>query len=426
MGRPRGQQGTGIWAILSDRRVTGVVLVVFIVMAGLGLVLPILPLFARSFGVGYGAVGVLVSAYGLARLVFDLVAGPLVDRFGERAAAAGGLLLVGLGSALTGVAPGYGVAVVTWATAGVGSAIALAAVYTRLLRVAPAQQTARTLGIFYGAFNTGFVAGGAASGLVAARFGLAGPLLANAAVVAVAAVLWLALVPSGRPAGRPAGQAAPAAGEAVPPAGGAVPLRERRRGSNLALLLRTPGLLPVVVTNFAYLWMVAVVFDTLVPLFASDALGLSTVAIGVLFAVALAAEFVVLYPAGSVADQHGRKPVLVPALAGLALATAAVGWASTPLLLGAVLAVLGVMSGAAGVPPGAMLSDVAPTQASGTAVGVFRFFGDLGFTLGPLLAGWSVPALGFRWAFALAAVPTVVALALILRTPETLRPAEVG
>jgi len=424
MGRPRTQQGTGIWAILSDRRVTGVVLVVFIVMAGAGLVLPILPLFARSFGVGYGAVGLLVSAYGLARLVFDLVAGPLVDRFGERAAAVGGLLLIGLGSALTGVASGYAVAVVTWATAGVGSAIALAAVYTRLLRVAPAQQTARTLGIFYGAFNTGFVAGGALSGLVADRFGLAAPLLANAAVVAVAAVLWLALVPSGRPV-RSAGQAAPEAGEAWPPAGEAGP-RERRRGSNLGRLLRTPGLLPVVVTNFAYLWMVAVVFDTLVPLFASDALGLSTVAIGVLFAVALAAEFVVLYPAGSIADQHGRKPVLVPALAGLALATAAVGWAPTPLLLGALLAVLGVMSGAAGVPPGAMLSDVAPTQASGTAVGVFRFFGDLGFTLGPLLAGWSVPALGFRWAFALAAVPTVVALALIVRTPETLRPAEVG
>jgi DHA1 family multidrug resistance protein-like MFS transporter len=421
MGRPRRQQGTGIWAILSDRRVTGVVLVVFIVMAGAGLVLPILPLFARSFGVGYGAVGLLVSAYGLARLVFDLVAGPLVDRFGERAAAVGGLLLVGLGSALTGIASSYAVAVVTWAAAGVGSAIALAAVYTRLLRVAPAQQTARTLGIFYGAFNTGFVAGGAASGLVADRFGLAGPLLANAVVVAVAAVLWLALVPSSRPV-RPAGQAAPA-DEAVPSAGRP---RERRRGSNLLPLLRTPGLLPVVVTNFAYLWMVAVVFDTLVPLFASDALGLSTVAIGVLFAVALAAEFVVLYPAGSVADQHGRKPVLVPALAGLAVTTAAVGWASTPLLLGALLAVLGVMSGAAGVPPGAMLSDVAPTQASGTAVGVFRFFGDLGFTLGPLLAGWSVPALGFRWAFALAAVPTVVALALILRTPETLRPAEVG
>ena len=398
--------------ILSDRRVTSVVLVVFIVMAGAGLVLPVLPLFARSFGVGYGAVGLLVSAYGLARLVFDLVAGPIVDRLGERATAAAGLAVIGVGSALTGVAPGFPAAVAAWAAAGVGSAVALAALYTRLLRVVPTQQMARTLGVFYGAFNTGFVAGGAVSGLVADRFGLAAPFLLDAAVAALAAVLWLVLIPAGRP-----DRAARAAGSEAPADGG--------RGA-LARLLRTPGLVPVVVTNFAYLWMVAVVFDTLVPLFASDALGLSTVAIGVLFAVALAAEFVVLYPAGSVADQHGRKPVLVPALAGLALATAAVGWASTPLALGAVLVVLGVMSGAAGVPPGAMLSDVAPTQASGTAVGVFRFFGDLGFTLGPLLAGWSVPALGFRWAFALAAVPTVVALALILRTPETLRPAEVG
>jgi MFS transporter, DHA1 family, multidrug resistance protein len=424
MGRQDKQPRVGIGAILSDRRVTAVMLVVFLVMAGAGLVLPILPLFARSFGVGYGAVGLLVSAYGLARLIFDLVAGPIVDRFGERVTAVGGLAVIALGSALTGIASSFGIAVVTWAAAGVGSAIALAALYTRVLRVVPTQQMARTLGIFYGAFNTGFVAGGAVSGLVADRFGLAAPLLANAAVVAVAAVLWLALVPSGRPV-RSAGQAAPEAGEAWPPAGEAGP-RERRRGSNLGRLLRTPGLLPVVVTNFAYLWMVAVVFDTLVPLFASDVLGLSTVGIGVVFAVALAAEFVVLYPAGSVADQRGRKPVLVPALAGLAVATAAVGWAPTPLLLGVLLAVLGVMSGAAGVPPGAMLSDVAPTQASGTAVGVFRFCGDLGFTLGPLLAGWAIPVVGFRWAFALAAIPTAVALAFIVRTPETLRPAEIG
>jgi DHA1 family multidrug resistance protein-like MFS transporter len=390
--------------------VTTVMLVVFIVMAGAGLVLPILPLFTRSLGAGYGGVGLLVSAYGLARLVFDLLAGPIVDRFGERVTAVYGLAVIGLGSALTGLASAFELAVVAWAAAGVGSAIALAALYTRVLRVVPTRQMARTLGIFYGAFNTGFIAGGAASGLVADRFGLAGPMLLNAVVVAVAALLWLVLVPAPGPADQP--------GAPLPPVRDAV--------GNLGRLLRTPGLIPVVVTNFAYLWMVAVVFDTLVPLFAHEELGMSTVGIGAVFAVALAAEFVVLYPAGSVADRRGRKPVLVPALAGLAVATAVIGLAPDPLLLGVLLAVLGVMSGAAGVPPGAMLSDVAPQQASGTAVGVFRFCGDLGFTVGPLLAGWAVPVVGFRWAFALAAVPTVVALALILRTPETLRPAEVG
>ena len=50
MGRQRKEPRVGIRAILSDRRVTAVMLVVFIVMAGAGLVLPILPLFARSFG----------------------------------------------------------------------------------------------------------------------------------------------------------------------------------------------------------------------------------------------------------------------------------------------------------------------------------------------------------------------------------------
>ena len=179
----------------------------------------------------------------------------------------------------------------------------------------------------------------------------------------------------------------------------------------------------MVVTNFAYLWMVAVVFDTLVPLFASDVLGLSTVGIAV-FMIALTAELVVLYLAGSVADQRGRKPVLVPSLAGLAVATAAVGLVLTPLLLGVVLGVLGVMSGAAGCRRARCFPTSRMAQASGTAVGVFRFCGDLGFTLGPLLAGWAVPSVGFRWAFVLAAVPTAVALALILQTPETLRPAE--
>ena len=54
----------GIRAILSDRAVTTVVAVAFVLMLGGGLVLPILPLYARSFGVGYTETGILVAAYG--------------------------------------------------------------------------------------------------------------------------------------------------------------------------------------------------------------------------------------------------------------------------------------------------------------------------------------------------------------------------
>jgi MFS family permease len=55
------------------------------------------------------------------------------------------------------------------------------------------------------------------------------------------------------------------------------------------------------------------------------------------------------------------------------------------------------------------------------SVGVFRFSGDLGFTLGPLVAGFVAEIAGFREAFAVTAIPTLVALALVVRSAETLR-----
>jgi MFS family permease len=85
------------------------------------------------------------------------------------------------------------------------------------------------------------------------------------------------------------------------------------------------------------------------------------------------------------------------------------------------MGVLGIAAGFAGVPPGAMLSDVVPANRAGSAVGLFRFSGDLGWFLGPLLGSVAADLLGFKTAFAVAAVPVFAALAILLRTPETLR-----
>ena len=68
-----------------------------------------------------------------------------------------------------------------------------------------------------------------------------------------------------------------------------------------------------------------------------------------------------------------------------------------------------------------MLADVIPRPESPIAVGVFRFAGDLGFTIGPLVAGFVASAFGFRTAFVVTAIPTLGALLFVLATPETLR-----
>ena len=403
----------GIRDILGDRRVMVVTGVVFVIMLGFGIVLPILPLFAKSYGVGEAGAGLLVASFAFTRLAFDLAAGPIVDRFGERLSATAGILVVAVSSALTGWAPTFVIACVMRAAGGAGSAVLFAALYSYLLKIVPKDRMARTLGIFYGAFNVGVFAGAPLAGVIAHAISLRAPLFVYAGVLGVSALLYLRFVPD-----------PPAIDRPVEPVGA---LAEREVGFVRGVMGRVGGLLrqrafvTVIVVNMAFFWFVAGVYDTLLPLFADEVLGMSEIAIGWVVSIALVTEFVSLYPAGKMADQVGRKPVMLVALAALTVMIAVLGWSPTPVVFAALLGLLGFASGVAGVPPAAMLSDITPGEGSGTAVGVFRFAGDLGFVLGPVAAGASSELLGFRWAFALAATLPLIALVFVSVTPETLQ-----
>ena len=402
-------RAAGIRSTFADPAVRVIIPIVFVVMLGFGIVVPVLPLFARSFGVGYGAAGLLISVFAFTRLVAGPVAGPLVDRWGERVSMAAGVTIVGVSSLLTGLAPSYPLAVGFRGAGGAGSALLFTALMSYLLKTVPKARMGRTLGLFYGSFNMGLIAGAPIGGVVAERFGLASPLFFYAALLFVSGVMYLGLIRNPATARRPSGA------EDLGPGGSAPP-------SGMRSLLRRRAFLTTIFLNFSYLWMVAAVFDTLVPLFGQEGLGMSPGAIGAIFSVALATELVVLYPAGSAADRLGRRPVVIPSMAALAILVATIGLAPNPVVLGGLMALLGIASGYAGVPPGAMLADVAPGERSGTAVGLFRFAGDVGFVLGPLVGGFAASAFGFRAAFWIAAIPIVLGLILAARTPETLLP----
>ena len=401
-------------AILGDRAVRTIILINFLVMVGFGLIAPILPLFARSFGVGLEAAGLLISAFAIARLVFDLAAGPIVDRFGERVSAATGLGIVAVSSALTGLAPTFTLAVLFRAAGGAGSSILFAALYSYVLKTVPKDRMGRTLSLFYGSFNAGIIAGGPLGGVIAHALGLRAPLFAYAGVLVLAAMLYLVYV---RDPPRTAIEGPLTIEHALIER--EAPIR-RAASQRVMERLRDRRLIGVLIVNLSYFWIIAGVYDTLVPLFGSEALGMSAVAIGGVFSIALATESIVLYPSGKAADTIGRKPVMVFSLVGVVTVTAVIGLAGSPLMLGLMLGLMGIVAGVAGVPPAAMLSDIVPEEASGTAVGLFRFAGDLGFVLGPLVAGYTSRALGFTAAFAIAAVMPAIALVAVLVTPETL------
>lgn len=402
-------------SILADPLVGPIIGLVFVLLTGFGLVLPTLPLFARSFGVGNDGAGLLIATFGFARLFGDLIGGSIVDRKGERWAGIAGMIVLGVCSSATGAAPNFVTATIFWGLAGVGSAVTFASLFSFILKAAPSDRVARTLSFFFGAFNVGVIAGGAAGGFIASAFGLEAPLYAYTLILCVGIVVYARFVPDLPDRATPANAKAEATGEAAGAEG------PRPSGRIVRDLLQVPGFVTTLFLNLTYLWVVGAIFNTLVPLFASDELGMSTAAIGTTFAVAVAVEFVVLFPAGTLADRYGRKPVMIPGLAALVVMIAVMGAATSAVMMTALLAVLALGSGFAGVPPAAMLSDIVPKEQSGRGVGAFRFCGDVGFFLGPLVAGSASKAFGFSTAFAMTALVPLAALLLTLRAPETLR-----
>jgi dipeptide/tripeptide permease len=67
-----------------------------------------------------------------------------------------------------------------------------------------------------------------------------------------------------------------------------------------------------------------------------------------------------------------------------------------------------------------MLADILPPNRSAMGVAIFRFGGDLGFSLGPLVCGVIAANYGFKTAFAVAGVPSLIALAVVSLGRETL------
>ena len=388
--------------VLRQPEVRAAMLGTFVIMLGFGILAPVLPNYAKSFGVGYDSIGLLISAFSFTRLVADPFVGRFIDRFGERSMSTLGAVWVGVTSIAAGLAPTFPLLVVFRGLGGIGSALFFASLLSFLLRSIPSSRTGRVMSVYYASFNIGFIAGGPLGGLVANAFGLASPLYIYGAACFVSAFLfWKTIRNPGRHE------------------------HEVRKGG-IRRLPWNRTFVTVLVVNGVYLWMIGAIFQTLVPLFGTlppsvGGVGLTLGAVGIGLGVATATELVTLYPAGHATDHYGRRAVLIPALAGLALATAAFGLVSTPIGFMIAMGFLGVASGYSGVPPAPMLSDVTPEELKGSAVAVFRFVGDLGFVIGPLVAGWSAQAFGFGTSFVINAIPAVIALGLVLSIRETMR-----
>ncbi len=146
---------------MRDRRLLIVFFIVFLDLLGFGLILPLLPFYAATFGAGAFVTGLLLASYAAAQLVGAPLLGRLSDRYGRRP-----LLLLSLfgtlvGFVLLGVARTLALLFVARVLAGLtGGNISVAQAY--ITDVTEERDRARALGLIGAAFGLGFIVGPAA------------------------------------------------------------------------------------------------------------------------------------------------------------------------------------------------------------------------------------------------------------------------
>src|SRR5438270_12052998 len=86
----------------THRTLALVCLVILINQIGFGLIVPVTPIYARTFGVHEAAIGLVVAVYGLGRFVCSAPVGHAADRIGRRNVIVAGTVLTCIGSGLCG------------------------------------------------------------------------------------------------------------------------------------------------------------------------------------------------------------------------------------------------------------------------------------------------------------------------------------
>jgi len=192
----------------------------------------LLPLLAQTFGLSLAQVGMIRSAHRVAMAAFQIPAGLIAERFGERNLLALGTLIAGIAFLALGFAPGFWAILIALFFAGVGSAVQHPLSSTIISHAYPGAGRRAALGTYNFFGDVGkFAFGGVVSLLLFAGISWQAPVVGFGLLGIIAAIAILVCVANSRDPG------ISMTGQIKPPAGaGGWGIRDRQGFTALCLI----------------------------------------------------------------------------------------------------------------------------------------------------------------------------------------------
>jgi MFS family permease len=366
---------------------------------------PILPLLVTDFGISYGAAGALLTVFFVTYSVFQLPAGMLADRIGQRWLLAAGMIVLSGGILLAASAQTFETLVIAQALGGIGGST----YHPTGMSLISDLERGETEGKAMGVHGLGGVAGTALApaliGGIAAVFDWRLALTVAAGVGVVYTATFLVLFRDVEPASREP--------RAEPDGGERGTLRSR-----LAAAVAVPlewWVVVLFVANLAIATQIGAV-RTFTTAYLVEEAGMSTsLANGVFFVMLVGAGLSSL-GGGILADTFDRRWLGVAIMASAMVIFAATAVIPPiPILLVGWFFLLGAVVWAAVPTMNAITSSYSERSFSGSLFGVMLTAGSIGGAGGPLVFGLAAEEFGLRAAFpVVAGVSVVGALAFLL------------
>ena len=363
---------------------------VFIDLLGFGIIIPLLPFYAESFGASAFAIGLLSTSFSLMQFLFSPIWGRWSDQIGRKP-----IILIGLlGSCLSYVTMALAGSLTLLFVARVVGGIAGANIPTAQAYIADVttpENRARGMGLMGAAFGLGFIFGPAIGGLLS-RFSPETPMWCAAALCFANFVAAWFLLPESRPA--------------------SASTRSLSRMEAFRHAMTQPTLLLILALYFI-VTMAFSAFEATFALFTEARFGFTAASIGFLFAfigaiIALIQGVFI----GRVVKRVGERRVIPGAILGIAISIGmlTVVW-SVPTLLVA-LGLLAMGMGFNNPSLSSLVSKLSHEDDQGGILGLASSLASLGRVVGPAWGGYLYDAYGMTTPYLGAAGLMLVAFAV--------------
>jgi predicted MFS family arabinose efflux permease len=348
------------------------VVALFCVVAPTNILTPLLPEIRDDFGVSIATIGWVVGSFGLARLIADLPAGWLIERFGHRPLSIAAIALLIVASVGGLLAPTLEILVLSRIGTGLAVAVLATVLLVALAATAGPSDRAKVLGLFPTANSASTAFYPILGAIIGAIIGWRATFAATAILGAIGGAILLPLLlrielPRRQPAG----------GAAARPVDARV-LHGRRRA--IAIGATATGVVATMIHRHGFR-------NTVLPLYAATVLGLGGLSIATAIALMSITAIVVSVPGGALSDRIGRRRIIVTGLVAIAAGDLAFLLTNDLLSFLLVAAIVGFGDFFPSSQT-AVLSEMVPPELRTRVLSGYRFSVDLGAFIGPILLAY--------------------------------------